>query len=36
VSTGHELRDKLLWENAKEKGLILLKAKVPEWRIVIG
>jgi hypothetical protein len=36
VSTDHELRVKLLWENAKEKGLRLPKAEVPERRIVIG
>jgi hypothetical protein len=36
VSTDRELREKLLWENAKEKGLILSKAEVPKWRIAIG
>jgi hypothetical protein len=36
VSTDSELQAKLLWENAKGKGLILSKAEVLERRIVIG
>jgi hypothetical protein len=36
VSTDRELREKLLRENMKEKGLRLSKAEVPEQRIVIG
>ena len=31
-----EIWEKLLWENMKEKGLRLSKAKVLEWRIVVG
>jgi hypothetical protein len=36
VSIDHELRVKLLRENAKEKSLKLSKDKISEWMIVIG
>jgi hypothetical protein len=36
VSTDRELQEKLLRENAKEKGLRLSKAEVSERRIDIG